>query len=246
MSRSTHGRPLERDTHSNGRRPEPLDEKTVTLPFTTEAFFGVFARYNVEVWPMPVVLTLLGAATVGLILRSSRFSDRLTAGVLSFLWLWMGLAYHLAFFSAINPAAFVFSALFVLEGLLLARSGLLRGALRFRLAVRWRSWLALSLITYGLFVYPLLGRILGHRYPAAPTFGLPCPTTLFTLGVLLTVRRCPLHLMLIPLAWCLVGSVAAWRLGVPEDYGLTVAGLLVPLALARDRAGAGHPARLAA
>ena len=80
---------------------------------------------------------------------------------------------------------------------------------------------------YALIVYPALGYWLEHRYPAAPTFGLPCPTTIFTFGILLwTNRRVPFYVLAIPLAWSVMGFWAAISLGITQDLGLLAAGLI--------------------
>lgn len=59
-------------------------------------------------------------------------------------------------------------------------------------------------------------------------FGVaPCPTTIFTFGLLLLTRGpVPLRLLVIPLLWALVGASAALHLGVREDLGLVVTGLV--------------------
>jgi hypothetical protein len=95
-----------------------------------------------------------------------------------------------------------------------------------------------AFILYGLLIYPLLGYILGHRYPYSPTFGLPCPTTIFTFGLLLwTAPRIPKYLLALPLVWAFIGFTAAFQLGVLEDVMLPVAGLVaVALIWYRDRA----------
>ena len=197
----------------------------MTLPFTAAQFFDVFAEYNRAVWPMQVVLLLLAVAALVTALRPDQRSGRVGAGILSILWLWMAIAYHLAFFARINPVAVLFAALFAIQAALLARAAL-TGKLSFRLTRDRRSLLAGSLVAYALVAYPALNLLVGHRYPATPTFGLPCPTTIFTLGLLLTARPCPLGLLLIPAAWSLLGFSAAWQLGVVADYGLLVAGLV--------------------
>lgn len=53
-------------------------------------------------------------------------------------------------------------------------------------------------------------------------FGVaPCPTTIFTLGVLMLARQsASMWLAAIPIAWALIGSTAAVLLGVREDLGL--------------------------
>lgn len=74
---------------------------------------------------------------------------------------------------------------------------------------------------------------MGHRYPATPSFGLPCPITIFTFGVLLMASaKLPKGLLAGPLVWALVGSSAAFALGVWQDLALVlVAGLGVYLVL---------------
>ena len=77
-------------------------------------------------------------------------------------------------------------------------------------------------------VYPLLGLGFGHSYPRAPMFGVaPCPTTIFTFGILLwSNKSVPAYLLVIPFLWSIVGMSAAVSLRVPQDYGLAIAGVL--------------------
>ena len=68
---------------------------------------------------------------------------------------------------------------------------------------------------------------MGHRYPTFPTFGLPCPTTLFTIAVLaFLVRAFPRSIFVVPVAWCFVGSQAAFVFDVQADLGLIAAGVV--------------------
>lgn len=93
------------------------------------------------------------------------------------------------------------------------------------------------LLAYAAVPYPLLGQWSGHVYPAQPTFGItPCPVTLFTFGaLLLTSAPVPRWLLIIPLAWSLVGGSAAFMLGVPQDWPLLFSGLTILLLILRDR-----------
>jgi hypothetical protein len=77
-------------------------------------------------------------------------------------------------------------------------------------------------------IYPLLGLAFGHSYPRIPLFGVaPCPTTIFTFGILLwATKSVSAYLLIIPFLWSLVGMSAALNLRVPQDYGLVVAGVL--------------------
>jgi hypothetical protein len=60
-----------------------------------------------------------------------------------------------------------------------------------------------------------------------PTFGLPCPTTIFTIGTLCLLRTpFPRHVLGAPFLWAAIGSQAAFLLGVYQDLGLLAAGLI--------------------
>lgn len=196
----------------------------MSLPFTRDEFFAVFASYNNAVAPLQLLLLALGIAAVVLALRPTRWSDRAIGAVLAVLWLWMGVEYQWRFFRAINPAATAFAVAFIAEAALLTWYATVRRQITFAAPASSRGGWALGLLIYAFAAYPAIGWMLGHRYPASPTFGLPCPTTIATLGLLLWSRdRAPLAVMIIPWAWAIIGSVAAIQLGVREDLGLPVA-----------------------
>jgi len=204
----------------------------VNLPFTPEQFFAVFARYNASVWPAQLALNAAAIACIALVFRSGATAGRWISALLALLWFWTAAAYHFAFFSAVNPAAWLFGAVALAGGLVFLWLGTARGRLRFARAGGWRGVVGGLLAAYALVVYPLLGHAIGHRYPAAPTFGVPCPTTIFTIGLLLFVAPpVPRAAFLVPLLWTAVGSVAAFSLGVSEDYGLLAAGIVALAAL---------------
>lgn len=206
-------------------------------PFSAEDFFGVFVAYNQAVWPAQIALNLLGLAAVALVFRTGEIAHRAVAFVLGFLWLWTAVAYHWAFFAEINPIARVFAVAFALEGVLLAWLALRPEPLRFRPRLNRYGLAGGALVAYALVVYPLIGVAVGHAYPAQPTFGLPCPTTIFTMGVLLwAAPRVPWVVLVIPFVWSLVGLSAVRSFGVIEDAMLPIAGVLgSALVLLRNR-----------
>jgi Family of unknown function (DUF6064) len=196
----------------------------MSLPFTPDQFFAVFAAYNETVFPMPLVLLVVGLWAAWMALRPTAWADRSIGLIVAALWLWMGAVYQWMFFAAVNPAARVFGAAFVAEGVLLLWYLAIRRRVRFRAAPTWRGAAGLALLIYAFVVYPAVGWALGHRYPAMPTFGLPCPTTIATLGLMLWAEpRAPLPVLVVPWLWALVGTGAALQLGVWEDLGLLVA-----------------------
>jgi len=202
------------------------------LPFTPEQFFAVFADYNVAGWPVQAVAYAIGLVMAAALLRPSRSSDLTLGSGLALMWVWTGVAYHGLFFFAINRAALIFAVLFVLQGLLFAHAGLLRRDLHFAPARGVAGIAGWTLVIYAALLYPVLGIVGGHRYPALPMFGItPCPVTLFTLGVLLLARPpVPRRLLIVPILWTLVGGSAAFLLAVVQDWPLLL-GAVVPVYL---------------
>ena len=205
------------------------------LPFTHETFIDVFRVYNTAIWPAQVAAYLLGATVVLLLMHPPPWADRTIAAILGLMWLWTGLAYHAAHFSAINRAAYGFAAFFVVQGLMLAWAGSV-GSLALRPRGGARGGIGLGMIFYALLLYPAIGALAGQSYPAMPVFGVaPCPLAIFTFGVLLLADPLPLRLLIVPLLWSLVGGSAAFLLQVPQDWALLLSGILVAAALLLDR-----------
>ena len=216
------------------------------LPFTHAQFAFVFALYNGVIWPLQWVAQAVGVAMLALLWTPSRDRDRVGTFLLAAMWLWTGLAYHVVFFSLINPAATLFGMFFVFEGLLLAEAGL-RGRLVFGKASGLGRALGWALLVYAVVGYPALGLLLGERALELPAFGLtPCPVVLTTLGMLLLATG-PARswLFIIPVSWALLGGSAAVLLRVPQDWPLLLSPLLLVTVAIRERLRGSFGARLA-
>jgi hypothetical protein len=201
--------------------------KLLTIPLTTEQFFQVFEKYNQTIFPMQFVLILVAMASVVLVVSQKPFANKTISGLLGFLWLWAGIVYHLTFFTQISPPAYLFGALFVFQGWLFLYEGMVRNRLSFCANQKIYGILGAILIVYALGIYPLIGYSLGRIFPSSPTFGVPCPTTIFTFGLLLwTNKKFPSSLLIVPILWSLVGTSAALSFGIKEDFGLLIAGTL--------------------
>jgi Family of unknown function (DUF6064) len=208
------------------------------LPFTSEQFLAVFVNYNSAIWPIQIAAYLLGGVAVALLFLKPREGDRIISGILAVIWLWTGLGYHGLWFSAINEGAYLFAALFILQGCYLLYAGVYGGQIRFGPRSDLATWVGAAFMSYAAIVYPLIGMATGHYYPEIPMFGVtPCPVTIFTFGLLLlTVRPVPRWLLVVPFVWSLIGGSAAILLNVPQDWLLLVSGCIaVPLIVFRDR-----------
>lgn len=197
------------------------------LPFTAEQFFDVFRQYNEAVWPAQFALNLLALAAVGLWIWRRPNSGRLISAILGLLWAWTGIAYHLIYFTAINKAAFAFGVVFLAGSGAFLWAGVIKGQLAFTSANAIHRILGSVLVAFALLLYPALSGLFGHGYPAMPTFGVPCPTTIFTIGMLcLLSAPFPRYVLAAPVMWSAVGSQAAFLLGAYQDFGLLVAGII--------------------
>jgi hypothetical protein len=200
----------------------------MTLPFTDEQFFGVFAAYNLLLWPAALVLWVATAVVCIAWLRGSINRSPLVPALLAIHWIWVGLAYHAAFFTRINPAAWLFSGLFLVEAGLLTWYGVIRNRIRFVARASFVphavSW---ALIAYAL-AYPIIAQAEGRAYPHVPTFAVPCPTTILTIGFLLAADPpLPRLVAVIPILWALIGGSGAFLFGVRADLVLLVAGAVL-------------------
>ncbi len=197
------------------------------LPFTTEQFLEVFRLYNETVWPLQIIFYFIAIYCLYAIFRKTAFSDKLIFLFLVMIWLWMGIVYHIIFFASINTAAYLFGSLFILQALVFVYDGLIENRLMFEFTGSIYNYAGAVLVVFGLAVYPVLGYLLGHRYPDSPTFGVPCPTTIFTFGMLLFLKsRIPYLLAAIPFVWSLIGFTAAFTLDIYEDTGLLASGVI--------------------
>ena len=198
------------------------------LPFSRLEFLHVFVEYNQGIWPLQMIAAALGAMAIVLLFIARAWADRTIAAILVVLWTIMGVGYHWLYFSKINSAAILFGALFVVAALVFLVEGVVGKRMRFRMAWDLRGWLASTLFAYSLIVYPIVGLVATHPYPETPLFGVvPCPTTIFTLGLLvLASHPRPLLLAAVPLVWTAIGGSAAILLNVPQDWGLFIAGLI--------------------
>jgi hypothetical protein len=197
------------------------------FPFSTDQFLDVFKEYNEAVWPVQVIFYLIGFFTLFQLIRHHTVSNRIISLFLAFFWIWMGIVYHLIHFSNINPAAYIFGPAFIIECLLIFYFLFVKKKMQYSFRKNLQGVAGIVFILFSIIIYPVIGYMLGHIYPYSPTFGLPCPTTIFTLGVLcLSEKRIPWIVIIIPLIWSVIGFTASFSFGIKEDISLLIAGIV--------------------
>ncbi len=200
----------------------------MVLPFTQEEFLSVFSEYNTAIDPMPIAGYFFAIVIVLAIQLRKKWAGTFTGFTLGMMWIWNGAVYQIGYFSAINKAAYGFGTLMIVEGILLIRVAIRWDQINFQYSPNWKTISGYILIIYSMIVYSVIGTMLGHGYPQSPVFGVaPCPTTIFTFGILLLLRKpYAKFLLIIPVLWAAIGTVAALQLGIREDV-LLIAGPVV-------------------
>lgn len=207
----------------------------MTLPFTIEDFLRVFLDYNAAIWPAQIIALVFGLVPLVAMFVRRDEATRYAFAALAVLWVFTGVGYHLLYFTRINPLAPFFAGFFVVQAIMLLTSSIWPSDPRLRLRRTPRSIAGFAIIVYALAVYPVLGIWMGHGWMAGPMFGVaPCPTTIFTLGILLIARgRWVLWISIIPVLWSIIGLAATVQLGILEDLGLPLAGAVLVGVLAK-------------
>ncbi len=189
-----------------------------------EELLAVFGTYNLAIWPLQLIAYLLGFLAVFLSVRTTKHSSRIIAAILSFYWLWTAVVFCVLFWGPSYTLAYGFAAMGTIQGVVLLVVGVLKPRLSFRFQPDAYGVVGILIVAYAMLGYPVLGYLLGHIYPRTVTFGLvPCPTTVFTLGLLLwTDKPVPRYVLVVPFMVAVAGLLAV-SIGLLEDVGLIVA-----------------------
>lgn len=193
------------------------------LPFTVADLVGVFETYNQAIWPMQVIAYVLGVVVVVLVVHRTAFSSRTIIGILSFLWLFSA-GFFIFALEPIYKPAYAFGALFIFQSAIFVACAV-KPQLSFAVGRDAYTVVGFLFIAFAMIGYPILGYLIGHRFPQSPPFGLaPCPLSVFTFGVLLLAdSRVPKRVIGIPFLYAL-GGILAVSIGMTEDLAMLLAG----------------------
>jgi len=205
-------------------------------PFTTEQFFSVFEKYNSTVFPFQWVILLLAVILLFIFHSTSFLKNKLIGSFLCLLWIWMGLVYHIVFFSAINKLAFISGGVFIIQGVLILINTFFRARLTFDFSPKAKDYLAYFFILFGLIIYSIISYFIQGSMGRTIALGLPCPSTIFTFGFfMMTGNSLPKYLLITPSIWAIVGLAAAIQFGVYQDFMMPITAIIADIILIKQK-----------
>tara|TARA_R110000868_G_scaffold4155_6_gene25240 strand:+ start:7268 stop:7909 length:642 start_codon:yes stop_codon:yes gene_type:complete len=207
------------------------------LPYTAETLFALFDEYNRAIRPLPGLAIFLTAGVLMLVIRSRQDRSRVVLGILAAGWLWTGIAFQFFFHADINFAAPAYGAVFILQGLLLAWTGVFRRRTVLHFDRSFIGWAGIRIAIISAIILPLIDWQSGVGWTDVRLALIaPGTTAGFTLGILMMSKGpIPLHIAIIPILWAFVAGAHAWALGIPQDYLLPVVGIIALGATIRSR-----------
>jgi hypothetical protein len=183
-----------------------------------------FSSYNQAVWPLQPVLWAIGVAVVALALKDVPWRGRTILVLLAVLWGWMAVAYQWKFVAQVSPLGKVFAGLFLAQAVLLLWFALRPATVHFRPQGDLLGIAGSFMVACALMIHPVLAIRAGHGYPAFPTFGVPSPTIIFTIGVMLWAKPRPHEIFIvIPTLWTLSSVPSMLSLSAVQDWLLPIA-----------------------
>ncbi|HTN65359.1 MAG TPA: DUF6064 family protein [Burkholderiaceae bacterium] len=204
------------------------------LLFSARTYYRLFELYNRDVWPAQLVALALGFVILACLFSNAAWRGKVVTAILAACWLWVAWAFHAERYATINWAAHYFAIGFAVEALLLLWFGVVRTGMACTPASTPPPIAGISLFLYALIVQPLIGPMLGRPWLQLELFGMvPDPTAVATLGILLVSgRRPPWLLMVIPIVWCIISGATLWSMGSKDAGVMPVIALLVVVLLA--------------
>jgi hypothetical protein len=201
--------------------------------FSIVEFLLVLESYNLAIWPLQIFAYILIIIVLFFSFKSTNYAPKIVLSVLSFLWLFNGIAFCYLFWAPSHIFGYIFGICCVIQGMLFLYS-IKRSDIVIGYANKTFTIIGILFVIYATIGYQIVGYYLGHIYPKFFPVGLvPCPTTILTFGIFLIINNIPIKYYIIPLIISLGGFLAAYN-GIYEDVGLIIAGILGTVLLMRS------------
>lgn len=193
---------------------------------TIEDFMLVLESYNLAIWPLQILSYILVIVALFFTFKSTKYSQIIVVGILSLFWLFNGIVFSLLYWAPSHFFGYVFGICCILQGLIFLY-GIKKSDIVLSFPGITNISIGIIFLVYAIIGYQVFGYYLGHIYPKFFAVGLvPCPTTIFTFGIFLIIsKRIPIKYYVIPFIIA-IGGILAANIGIYEDIGLIIAGLL--------------------
>ncbi len=208
------------------------------LLFSPRTYWRLFELANEALWPLQILVLLIGAVILATLFRPRAWADRAIPAVLAAAWLSVSFGFLWTRYGAINWAVTCFVPVFVGEALVVLWLGTVRGPLAFAARRCVAGVIGMALYVYALALHPLIALVKGRPLQAAELVGIaPDPTAIATLGLLsLAPRRAGTVLLAAPpIIWCLASALTLGTMGASEGWIPLSAAALALLAQAWPR-----------
>ena len=197
------------------------------LMFSPQTYYRLFELYNTGLWPAQILTLAAGVAIATLMVRGPRWRGRVISSLLALMWFFVAWGYFIDCYATINLAAPYFALGFVVQAMLLAVVGSIRGHITFDAVKTPTEKVGIALFLFALVFQPLIGPLVGREWSGVELFGVaPDPTVVGTLGVFLAADRIRWELFIIPVVWCAVTGATLWIMKSPEAFLMPFVGLL--------------------
>ncbi len=204
------------------------------LSFSIEEFLLVLESYNLDIWPLQIVVYVLIILVLFFSLKPTKYSTKIVLSILSFLWLFNGIVFCFLYWAPTHIFGYIFGVCCVVQGLMFIYS-ISKSDITMSSPDKTYTLTGILFVLYAIIGYQIFGYYLGHIYPEFFSVGLvPCPTTIFTLGIFLIINKSiPIKYFVIPLMISLGGFLAAYN-GIYEDIGLIIAGIISTILIYKE------------
>jgi Family of unknown function (DUF6064) len=185
-------------------------------------FHEVFNTYNQAYLPLQLLFFSVVAASVWVIVWKPIASRKVLPPLLACLWIAMGAVYGWHFFSRVDEDVNIFSLIFIIQGILFLRYGLIHSAI-FEFNKNASGIVASILVVYAVLIYSVGGQYSGYGHSYLVTTGLPYPATIFTFAALLLSKaKVPVYMAMIPACWAVIAFSSVLNQGVYENFALMI------------------------
>ncbi|SEI20722.1 hypothetical protein SAMN05216228_106620 [Rhizobium tibeticum] len=207
------------------------------LMFSSRVYFKQIESFNVSLWPLHLLMLLVGAGVVGLVIRGRPDDRRAVALILAMLWFFVGWAYLWSYLSIINWAATYAAYGFLAQSILTIvvyvmppknRKGSTTGLP------------GVAVMAAAILLYPSLSLVAGRGVASSEVFGImPDPTAIATIGFLAATRqRYDAILFIGPALWCGISSATLYTMNDAAWWppvGMCILGVVAAIARRRPQ-----------